>query len=391
MASQSQIELEIASYQSQLLDLERQRDLYLIENETSQASDVSATIAQVQAKLTEAERNLNRLNSAPNSSIPNSPFDDEGNLNVGYTLDENNNPVFVGSDFVEPEIRESANNTRAGIKAAQEQATKEDAYNAAQQNDWRVKLSLAPRTTNSPKILYRAESPGILAPLAATDGIIFPYTPTIQVSYAASYDTSDIVHNNYKFFTYKSSSVDSVTITCDFTAQDTYEANYLLAVVHFLRSLTKMFYGKDENPLRGIPPPLVFLTGLGSFQFSKHPMVISNFTYSLPQDVDYIRATTHTATPPGATAGLFNSPAKTNSPSLNRLNQSGSRVGPGGIAQPPNFNQYFSSSTQAPTYVPTRMSISVVGYPIVTRNDVSNEFSLRNYASGQLVRDKGMW
>lgn len=391
MASQSQLELEIASYQSQLLDLERQRDLYLLENNTSQANDVSATMVQVRSKLTEAERNLNRLNSAPNSSIPNSPFDDEGNLNVGYTLDENNNPVFVGDNFVEPEIRESANNTTRGIRSAQEQATKEDAYNAAQQNDWRVRLSLAPRTTNSPKILYRAESPGILAPLAATDGIIFPYTPTIQVSYAASYDTSDIVHNNYKFFTYKSSSVDSVTITCDFTAQDTYEANYLLAVVHFLRSLTKMFYGKDENPLRGIPPPLVFLTGLGSFQFSKHPMVISNFTYSLPQDVDYIRATTHTATPPGATAGLLNSPAKTNSPSLNRLGQSGSRVGPGGITQPPNFNQYFSSSTQAPTYVPTRMSISVVGHPIASRNNISNEFSLRDYASGQLVRDKGMW
>jgi hypothetical protein len=390
MASQSQIEIEIASYRTQLAELQRQLRLYQEAGETSNASDVQAVIEQVQDQLLDSESKLERLFAARNSTIPGTPFDDEGILNPGWSLTEDNEPVFVGPDFVEPKTQQSANTTR-GIKNAQEQATKEDAFNAAQQNDWRVKLSLAPRTTNTPKILYRAEQPGILAPLAATDGIIFPYTPTIQVTYSAGYDTSELVHTNYKFFSYKSSSVDSVTITCDFTAQDTYEANYLLAVIHFLRSLTKMFYGNDENPIRGTPPPLVFLTGLGAFQFSKHPMVISNFTYSLPQDVDYIRATTHTTTPPGATAGLLNSPAKTTDPSTGRLGQNGNRVGPGGVAQSPQFSQYFASGTQVPTYVPTRMSISVVGYPIVTRNDISNNFSLKDYATGRLLRDKGIW
>jgi hypothetical protein len=74
-----------------------------------------------------------------------------------------------------------------------------------------------------------------------------------------------------------------------FTAQNTNEANYLLAVIHFFRSVTKMFYGSSD-PNRGSPPPLVFLTGLGSYQFAQHPCVVSSFTYNLPDGVDYIRA-----------------------------------------------------------------------------------------------------
>ena len=48
-----------------------------------------------------------------------------------------------------------------------------------------------------------------------------------------------------------------------FTAQATFEANYMLAVIHFFRSVTKMFYGQDWQ--RGAPPPLVFLSGLGEY------------------------------------------------------------------------------------------------------------------------------
>ena len=95
-----------------------------------------------------------------------------------------------------------------------------------------------------------------------------------NVAYNANYSTEELVHSNYKLFTYKGSSVDQISITCDFTAQDTKEANYLLAVIHFFRSVTKMFYGQDNGPKPGTPPPLCFLTGLGAFQFNEHPLEI---------------------------------------------------------------------------------------------------------------------
>jgi hypothetical protein len=119
-------------------------------------------------------------------------------------------------------------------------------------------------------------------------GIVFPYTPSISTVYRANYTDYNLTHSNYKGYFYQSSHVDPINISCMFTAQGTAEANYLLAVIHFFRSATKMFYGQDAQ--RGSPPPLVYLTGLGEYQFNEHPLVISSFDYSLPSDIDYIRA-----------------------------------------------------------------------------------------------------
>ena len=259
----------------------------------------------------------------------------------------------------------------------QSQATQQDTDNFYQTGDWRVRLSLAP----SANYLYKAKgNEGILLPLAATNGIIFPYTPNISVNYAAQYDPAEITHSNYKTFQYKSSSVDSFSMTCDFTAQDTFEANYLLAVIHFLRSVTKMFYGQDENPKNGTPPPLCYLTGLGAFQFDRHPLAITSFTYSLPTDVDYIRAT-NTTTSGGVNKSESNIPINTTDVSSQRLGGLPS----GGGSGPVNW-QNTNSGSREPTYVPTKMQIQISAVPIVTRNDISRNFSLKDYATGNLLR-----
>jgi hypothetical protein len=213
-------------------------------------------------------------------------------------------------------------------------------------------------------------------PLKATDGVIFPYTPTISVAYTANYDQQALTHTNYKTTHYINSSVDSISITCEFTAQDTYEANYLLATIHFFRSLTKMFYGQDENPTRGTPPPLCYLHGYGDFQFDKHPMVISGFTYSLPADVDYIRTDTSSFV-----AGVTQySNKKSNDASLKTARGAPTRLVQ--QSQPVNF----STSQVQPTYVPTKISLTISAHPVVSRYDVSNNFSLKDYASGRLLR-----
>ena len=247
-------------------------------------------------------------------------------------------------------------------------------------------MSLAP----SAKYLYKNKgNEGILGPLAATNGVIFPYTPTISVVYAASYDASELVHSNYKIYNYKSSNVDTVTITGDFTAQDTTEANYLLAVIHFFKSVTKMFYGQDQNPRNGTPPPLVYMSGMGTFQFDNHPLAVTNFTYSLPNEVDYIRAGSATTEPGSSTAGQV--PVNnTDSASEARIQASG--LGP----KTPNFQRAQATINSNATYVPTKMQIVITCIPIVTRNDISNNFSLRDYATGALLQGSkrnggGIW
>jgi hypothetical protein len=246
-----------------------------------------------------------------------------------------------------------------------------EGFNAAA--DWRVRMSLG-ETAN---YLYKSPgTPGILLPLRATDGVIFPYTPVINVTYAATYDSITPTHSNYKLHHYQSSSVDNFTITAEFTAQDTFEANYVLACIHFFKSMTKMFYGQDENPKIGTPPPLAFLHGMGAFQFNKHPLVISNFAYALPKDVDYIRATNTETDSDGAGVQLI-----------------GGQLEPGGVRPIATF---VDTGDQAITYVPTKITLTITCFPVVSRNDISNEFSLRDYASGKLLRGSqrqggGIW
>jgi hypothetical protein len=180
--------------------------------------------------------------------------------------------------------QENASQIAALRDQARQQQTIAQQRRQINNGDWRVRLRLAPGS----KYLYNAPNPGILQPLAVTDGVIFPYTPAIDTVYKADYDSYALTHSNYKGYFYKSSYADAVNLKCTFTAQSTAEANYLLAVITFFKSATKMFYGQDAE--RGAPPPLVYLSGLGEYQFNEHSCAITQFNFNLPADVDYIRA-----------------------------------------------------------------------------------------------------
>lgn len=281
---------------------------------------------------------------------------------------------------------------QGSIAQTRQQSTAQDQYNYAALRDWRVTLSLAREASG---YLYRSQNPGILAPLAETDGVIFPYTPQIQVQYSASYDPTEITHSNYKIFQYKASSVDSISITGDFTAQDTYEANYMLAVIHFFKSATKMFYGNDQDPINGTPPPLCYLNGLGEFQFNEHPLAITAFTYSLPNDVDYIRASVTSNSENSQNSGM--DARFSDNPTNLRTASSG--IGQGGLPLPPQWSLVKGNGnapgTVAPTYVPTKLQMQITAIPIISRQDISTGFSLRDYASGELLRGStrggGIW
>jgi hypothetical protein len=267
---------------------------------------------------------------------------------------------------------------------ARSQSTLQTQQSYNQQADWRVRLSLAPGAT----YLYNDASEGdILAPLQATNGVIFPYTPQISVSYRANYDPTDITHSNYKLFFYRNSAVDDIQIVADFTAQDTGEASYVLAVIHFFKSVTKMFYGQDTSPTAGTPPPLCFLSGLGQYQFNNHPLLVTNFQYALPTDVDYIRAGSTTQY---SGQNLNSYQAKKSKVGfldsiLGRLRGSG--LSRGAMSAPPNFS---SLSNSEATYVPTKIQLTISCVPVVSRNDISKNFSVSDYATGSLLK-KGIW
>ena len=151
------------------------------------------------------------------------------------------------------------------------------------QTDNRVRLALAPA---SGPMLYKDPTNSILAPLVSTGGILFPYTPTISVSHSAQYAGTHPTHSNYVQHSYNASAVDSITVDGYFTANDPDEATYVLAVLHFLRSAYKMFFGNDR--LAGTPPPVLRLSGHGALNYNSVPCVLQNFAEIMPADRDYI-------------------------------------------------------------------------------------------------------
>jgi hypothetical protein len=141
------------------------------------------------------------------------------------------------------------------------------------ERDWRVRLSIPAQFTNSP----------ILTPLKRTFGFVFPFTPTIYIQHSADYNMLQPVHSNYPFPVYQNSRTDQFTISGEFLVENSFEAEYWVAAVQYLRTLTKMDYGGT-----GAPPPVVRLNGYGDFVFNNVPVVVTNFQIDLPSDVDYI-------------------------------------------------------------------------------------------------------
>jgi hypothetical protein len=296
--------------------------------------------------------------------------------------------------------------TEEDVRAAEESASKQNTINQATlqsrykqpgNTDWRVRLSLAPSSDYLYNVLSEEGGPGILAPLAASNGVIFPYMPQISTMYRANYEQYDLVHSNFRGAYYKNSRVDDVQLRGTFTAQDTTEAAYLLAVIHFFRSVTKMFYGKD--PQRGTPPPLVYLSGLGDYQFSKHPCLVTQFSYTLPNDVDYIRATNvndYGGNLLSRRAPVQSAPGGINFAGARRLANTITPSGPlskGATPQTPQSNSItgrVNNTGDFSTYVPTMMEIDITLIPVQTRSQVSKQFELKDFANGNLLR-KGFW
>ena len=314
-------------------------------------------------------------------------YDEEGNLLPGYTLTEDNNPVYVGNGFVEPATQALANMGRAAATVGAAQANNQETNMSLSQQmpantDWRVTLRLAPGAT----YLYKAADAGLLQPLKVTNGVIFPYTPTISTAYKAVYNDYNLTHSNYRGYFYQNSYTDAVNLTATFTAQSTSDAAYVLAVIHFFRSVTKMFYGQDAQ-YRGSPPPLVFLSGLGDYQFNNHPCLVSQFNYTLPADVDYISSGSPN------NLGLNLQPLQNlYSTTLNAVSPTVTRLATAFL--PPGAQNAIPAPLQGllsnPTYVPSKIDLVISLLPVQSRQQVSKQFSLKGFANGQLLKG-GFW
>jgi hypothetical protein len=292
--------------------------------------------------------------------------------------------IFTGDIFKLGAVGTAAAKTWAGTNQARNQETNNSLSQQMPANtDWRVTLRLAP---NADYLYKDPKDPGLLAPLKVTNGVIFPYTPNITTAYKANYSHYDLTHSNYRGYFYQNSYTDVVNLNAQFTAQSTADAAYVLAVIHFFRSVTKMFYGQDTT-YKGSPPPLVFLSGLGDYQFNNHPCLVQSFNYILPADVDYISSGSpnNLGLNLQPLQNLYSTTLNAVSPTVTRL--AAALLPPGAQnALPAPLKGLLSN----PTYVPSKIEIQLTLLPVQSRSQVSKQFSLKGFADGNLLKG-GFW
>lgn len=227
--------------------------------------------------------------------------------------------------------------------------------------DWRVRLSLPPDANQLQQAIFGGGN-FILDPLKASNGIFWPLTPSIVIQHSANYNALAQTHSNYPFQAYQNSQVDQINIIGEFPVQNSDDAKHWVATVHFLRTITKMFFGGNErDALKGNPPPILFLNGYGDNVFKNVPVVVNTFNVELRSGIDYISTQASYDFDPGN--GF--------------VDQGG--FGEFGGADP-NDQQKLRSNT----YAPTLSNISVLVTPIYSRESVAR-FSLSDFAkSGQI-------
>lgn len=219
------------------------------------------------------------------------------------------------------------------------------------QQDFRARLQ-PKNMNNSFTVLGPNDSSNILYPLHKTRGVIFPYTPTVTTGNAAEYDPMTFTHADYGYNAYIKSTPKPITISAGFTAQTTDEALYLLAVIHFFRSITKSYFGIQTYERSGTPPPTLIFNYLGQYMFNNVPVIIKGFDYTLDANIDYVPVNTSIYTSLGTTDLSVGTPA----------------VSSGGFSY-------------VPTYITINLEMDTQYVPFKVRN----EFNLDDFRSGKLV------
>lgn len=135
-----------------------------------------------------------------------------------------------------------------------------------------------------------------LSPIFETNGLIFPYNPTISEGVQVNYESMDITHSNEAYFVYKNTSNVRINIANAVWTCDTFDnAVYALSALHFFRVYSQMDFGaprdgsngKGRSP-SGAPPSPMWFNAYGNYAYHRVPVLLEKADWSFPNDIDYV-------------------------------------------------------------------------------------------------------
>lgn len=139
--------------------------------------------------------------------------------------------------------------------------------------------------------LYSAPYEGPGEALGRTQGILFPFTPNISVAHQVEYSQYDLVHTNYQQNAYAKTRNPAIQVTGVFASQTPTEAAYTVGVMHFLRVVSKMNFGVNDDQA-GTPPPVLEFSAYGAYNFHQVPVLVGSFQFIYEDGVDYVEVET---------------------------------------------------------------------------------------------------
>lgn len=237
----------------------------------------------------------------------------------------------------------------------------------------RVRLRPLPNAVNT---IY---GNGLIAPLRNTNGMVWMYQPIISYQQGTTYTSIDLVHANTELYAYTRTNALRFTVDGKFSVQNQTEGVYALACIHFLRTVTKMWFGQNDTNA-GTPPPILYFDAYGDYMFNKLPVIVNEFTIGLPDDVDYVPISQSYLSTQGTTDSKGNAnntlgstpltaqtiPTTTNTNALSNTNLSGNNV-----------------------WLPAVFNISVTMTVQQTPSNLRSVFNLDQFRSGQLMKQGG--
>ena len=216
--------------------------------------------------------------------------------------------------------------------------------------DWRVRLQVPDGPLTK---FFDFNNNPLMQPLAPSQGIFWPLTPSMTIQHSANYNAMDQIHSNFPHQAYQNSQVDSINIIGEYPVQNAEDAKHWVATVNFLRTATKMFFGNDDGDgLKGNPPPILHLSGYGDHMYNRVPVVVNTYNLELRQGIDYI------------------STKQSNTP-YRELNG------------PDAGFDLSAEQGESQTWAPTLSNISVLVTPIYSRDSIKN-FSMKKFVNGEL-------
>lgn len=257
-------------------------------------------------------------------------------------------------------------------------------------NDFRAKLQAKPGAIRE---VYgiKNDSANLLGPIARSNGMIMPYTPAIQVNQAVvDYAQYNLPQTNFDYFAFARRSSPTFSVTAPYTAQDQEEARYMLAVIHFLRTVTMSYYGIQNKEKRGIPPPVLLFSAYGPYMYEKVPVLVRNVSFGLDQEIDYVPAgapSTSVATNSQEAYRVING-IPYSYEEIQQMNVEATEFNDGEYGTPLSIQSTIDNAV-AKSFVPTVLTIfmDLVYAPIPS--NVRDNFNLDDFRKGKYLGDPG--